>query len=105
MINTHENGGMVVGGLRVRLRIRESRSLKDKRQVVQSIKERLRQQFLVSASEVDALDSWQLAVLGFALAGNDRTAIRVTLDQIVAALRVHPKAEMIDHDIQFMDWE
>lgn len=95
---------MVVGGLRVRLRIRESRSLKDKRQVVQSIKERLRQQFLVSSSEVDALDSWQMAVLGFALVGNDHSAIRQTLDQIVAALRVHPKAEMIDHDIQFMDW-
>lgn len=95
---------MVVGGLRVRLRIRESRSLKDKRQVVQSIKEKLRQQFLVSSSEVDALDSWQMAVLGFALVGNDHSAIRQTLDQIVAALRVHPKAEMIDHDIQFMDW-
>ncbi len=99
------DGLMEMGGLRVRLRVRESRSLKDKRQVVQSIKEKLRQQFLVSASEVDALDSWQLAVLGFSLVGNDRAAIRQTLDQIVSALRVHPKAEMIDHDIQFMDWK
>lgn len=96
---------MVLGGLKVRLRVRESRSLKDKRQVVQSIKERLRNQFHVSASEVDALDSWQMAVLGFALVGNEHSSIRHTLEQIVSSLRVHPKAEMIDHRIEIETWD
>src|SRR2546428_147182 len=45
---------MIVGSLRVRLLLRESRSLKDKRQVVRSIKDRLRNGFNVSVAEVDS---------------------------------------------------
>ena len=47
---------MVVGSLEVRLRVREARSLKDKRQVVRSIVDRLRNGFNVSVAEVDAQD-------------------------------------------------
>src|SRR5438477_574943 len=43
---------MIVGSLRLRLLVRESRSLKDKRQVVQSIKDRLRNAWNVSVAEV-----------------------------------------------------
>src|ERR687898_250731 len=53
---------MIVGSLRVRLLVRESRSLKDKRQVVRSIKDRLRNTFHVSVAEVDAQDDRQLEV-------------------------------------------
>jgi len=54
---------MIVGSLRVRLLVRQSRSLKDKRQVVLSIKDRLRNSFNVSVAEVDAQDHRQLVVL------------------------------------------
>ena len=47
---------MIVGSLRVRFLIRESRSLKDKRQVVRSVKDRLRNQFNISVAEIEALD-------------------------------------------------
>ena len=47
---------MIVGSLRVRLLMRQARTLKDKRQVVQSVKDRLRQEYNVSVSEVDDLD-------------------------------------------------
>jgi uncharacterized protein YlxP (DUF503 family) len=47
---------MIIGLLSVRLRVRESRSLKDKRQVVRSILDRLRGGFNVSASETDTQD-------------------------------------------------
>ena len=52
---------MVIGVLTARLLVRESRSLKDKRQVVRSILERLRGQFNVGASEVDTQDDHRLA--------------------------------------------
>lgn len=90
---------MVVGSLRVRLLLRESRSLKDKRQVVRSIKDRLRNEFHVSVAEVDALDKRQLAVLGVALVGAQRAHVRTTLEHIVAALRGHPVAELLDHEL------
>jgi uncharacterized protein YlxP (DUF503 family) len=91
---------MIVGSLRVRLLLRESRSLKDKRQVVRSIKDRLRNQFNVSVAEVEAQDNRQLAVLGFAMVSNEAHHVRTTLEQIVAALRSHPVAELVDHELE-----
>ena len=68
---------MIVGTLRVRLLIREARSLKDKRQVVKSIKDRLRNHFNVSVAEVEAQDSRQLAVLGMALVSNEAHHVKI----------------------------
>ena len=92
---------MIVGSLRVRLLIREARSLKDKRQVVQSIKDRLRKRFNVSVAEVEAQDNRQLAVLGVAMVGNEAgPCSRQSLQQIVEALRRHPVAELLDHEME-----
>jgi uncharacterized protein len=91
---------MIVGSLRVRLLLRQSRSLKDKRQVILSIKDKLRNRFNVSVAEVDAQDNRQLAVLGFAMVSNEAYHVRTTLEQIVAALRGHPVAELVDHQME-----
>jgi uncharacterized protein len=91
---------MIVGSLRVRLLLRQSRSLKDKRQVVQGIKDRLRSRFNVSVAEVESQDNRQLAVLGFAMVGNEVYHVRTTLEQIVSSLRGHPVAELVDHQVE-----
>ena len=91
---------MIVGSLRVRLLIRESRSLKDKRQVIKSIKDRLRNSFNVSVAEVEAEDHRQLAVLGLAMVGNEASHVKAVLQKILAALRSHPVAELLDHDME-----
>lgn len=91
---------MLVGTLRVRLLLRESRSLKDKRQVVKSIKDRLRNGFNVSVAEVDELDHRQLAVLGCAMVSNEAHHLKLALGQIVQALRSHPVAELLDHEME-----
>ena len=90
---------MVVGSLRVRLLLRESRSLKDKRQVVRSIKDRLRNRFNISVAEVDALENRQVAVLGVSMVSNESFHIRTAFDEIVRALRSHPVAELLDHEV------
>ncbi len=87
---------MHVGSLRVRLLIREARSLKDKRQVVQSIKDRLRERFNVSVAEVAELENRQTAVLGVAMVGNEAGHVRGALQQIAEVLRRHPVAEFVD---------
>jgi hypothetical protein len=91
---------MIVGSLRARLLLRESRSLKDKRQVVRSLKDRLRNSFNVSIAEVDALDHRQLIVLGFAVVGGEVAGVRQSLQEILAALRSHPVAELLDHELE-----
>jgi hypothetical protein len=91
---------MIVGSLSARLYLRESRSLKDKRQVLQSIKDRLRNEFNVSVAEVDALDNRQLIVLGVAMAGREGSHVRGVLQKIVEVLRRHPVAELLDHELE-----
>ena len=91
---------MIVGTLRVRLLLREARTLKDKRQVVKSIKDRLRNHFNVSVAEVDELDNRQIAVLGVAMVSNESHHVKSALGQMVEALRSHPVAEFIDHEME-----
>ena len=91
---------MIVGTLRVRLLLRQARTLKDKRQVVKSIKDRLQNGFNVSVAEIESLDNRQLAVLGLAMVSNEAHHLKIALGQIVQALRVHPVAELIDHAIE-----
>jgi uncharacterized protein YlxP (DUF503 family) len=90
---------MIVGSLRVRLLMRESRSLKDKRQVVRSIKDRLADRFNVAVAEVDCLDHRQIAALGFATVSNEASHVKSVLEEVLRALRSHPVAELIDHEM------
>jgi uncharacterized protein YlxP (DUF503 family) len=90
---------MIVGTLRVRLLLRESRTLKEKRQTLQSIKDRLRQAFNVSVAEVEANDNRQIIVLGVAMVGNETHPLKKALGEIVEALKAHPIAEFLDYDL------
>ena len=87
---------MHTGSLRVRLLIREARTLKDKRQVVKSIVDRLKNGFNVAVAEVDARDNHQVAVLGIAAVGDEAAGVKTVLDQIADALRKHPIAEFCE---------
>ena len=86
---------MHVGSLRVRLLLRQSQSLKDKRQVVRGVLERLRNAFHVAAAEVDAQDDCKVIVLGVAAVANEAEAVQRTLEQVRHALRSHPVAEFV----------
>jgi uncharacterized protein len=55
---------MPIAYLSLEIHIEAAHSLKDKRQVVRSIKDRLRNSFNVSVAEIDATDLWQRATIG-----------------------------------------
>lgn len=93
---------MIIGTLRVRLLIREARTLKDKRQVVQAIKDRLSNAFNVSIAEVGALENRQVAELGLAMVSNETHHVKTALGKVVEALRVHPVAELLDHELEVL---
>ena len=90
---------MALGSLTVRLLVRESRSLKDKRQVVRSILDRIRGGFNVSAAEIDSHDDVKVATLGFAVVAGESVAARAVLNEIAEALRKHPIAEYLGSEI------
>lgn len=89
---------MTVGLLRLELSIRDAHSLKDKRRVIKSLKERLHQTFHVSVAEVEAMDVWQRAVLGVAMVSNDARHVHRCLDKIVDWVRKQRKATLIGFD-------
>ena len=64
---------MIVGLLTLDLHFPESNSLKDKRWVLRSIKDRMKNKFNVSVAEVGANDLWQRSVIGIACVANETT--------------------------------
>lgn len=87
---------MFIGILQFELLIRASTSLKDKRRVVKSLKDRLHREHLVSVAEVEALDHHKLAVMGLAVVSNSRTHAEAVLDRVTRKLRRIPDAELGD---------
>jgi hypothetical protein len=74
---------MVIGSLLVELLIPTSHSLKEKRSVVKSILQRLRNEFNVSTAEVGQQDRWQIAELGVACVSSDRQYARQQLEAVI----------------------
>jgi uncharacterized protein YlxP (DUF503 family) len=62
---------MVVGLLTLEIHLPYARSLKDKRQVLRRLKERLRGRFNVAVAELDHQDTWQRAQIGVVALNND----------------------------------
>jgi uncharacterized protein len=91
---------MINGSLQVRLLVRDARTLKDKRQVVRSILDRMRNEFNVSAAEVEGLDDHRAVTLGFAMVGWDAAHVREALQRIGEILRRHPVAEFVSCDLE-----
>ena len=72
----------VIGVLTLEIHVEDSHSLKDKRQVVKSLKDRLRDRFNVSVAEIDGLDSWQRAVVAAVTVSSDR----IRAEQVLTAV-------------------
>lgn len=87
---------MIIGIIQFELLIHGSESLKDKRRVVRSVKDRLHREHQVSVAEIATQDSLNVATLGLALVGSDGRHVGEVLDQITAKLRAVPDAELGD---------
>ncbi len=92
---------MVVGTLEVRFLVRAARSLKDKRRVLLSLKDRIRDEFEVSCAEVDKQDSIKEGVLGVAICGTDAQVLEPVLQRIVGFVRRDREAELVELAV---DW-
>ena len=87
---------MVIGILQFQVLVHGGASLKDKRRVVSSIKDRLHREHMVSVAEVGDLESLNSSVMGLALVGNDGAYVSGVLDRILAKLRAHTDCEIGD---------
>jgi len=92
---------MVVGVLQLSLRIPHAMSLKDKRRVVKSIKDRLGARHNVSVAEIGTSDQMRACSLAIAMVSNDRRFIDSCLSKIADHLKMHRDAMLVDYEIEF----
>jgi hypothetical protein len=94
---------MIVGAAVVELHVHGSQSLKEKRGVVRSVVQRLRNRFNVSVAEIGGQDTWQRAVLGIAATGNDRTYVRGQLGKALEFIEDMHLAELTNSDVEVLE--
>jgi len=87
---------MFLGILQFDLLIHDAQSLKDKRRVVKSVKDRLHREHLVSVAEVGANEIWNVARMGLAVVAVSAGYAADVLDRVTAKLRSLPDAELGD---------
>lgn len=75
---------MPVGLLTLELHLPEAQSLKDKRQVVRSLKDRLRAHFNVAVAELDFEEVWQRSVVGVVTLSNEEQHVEESLQKVLA---------------------
>ncbi len=74
---------MAVGLLTLELHIADAQSLKDKRQVIRGLKDRLRGKFNVAVAELDFQDSWQRSVVGVVTLANEERFVQEVLQKVL----------------------
>jgi len=74
---------MPVGLLTLELHLPEARSLKDKRQVLRSLKDRLRANFNVAVAGLDFEDAWQRSVVGVVTLSNEEHHVEQALQKVL----------------------
>jgi hypothetical protein len=78
---------MPVAQLTLELRIEHAQSLKDRRQVVRSMKDQLRQGFNISVAEMDEAVTWQSATLGVVAISSSRSYLHQLIEEVERAAR------------------
>ena len=93
---------MTIGVLQIELEIPEAQSLKDKRSVVKSLKDRIGAKHNVSIAEVGALDEHQRSLIAMAMVANDRRFVESALSKLVDFVRTVPQANLLDYQLELL---
>lgn len=93
---------MTIGVLQIELLIHDAMSLKDKRRVIRSIRDRIAHGRNVSVAEVGALDEHRRSILGVAMVSNDSRYVEGALSKLVDFVRSVPQVDLIDYQIDLL---
>ncbi len=93
---------MTIGTLNLYLLIPGAQSLKNKRRVVKSLKERLHNRFNCSVAEVEYQDTWQRSRIAVCIIGNDVRHVNSQLSSVVAYVSTNSEALLADYRIEML---
>ena len=93
---------MTIGVLQLELRIEDADSLKDKRRVILSLKDRIAHGHNVSIAEVGALDEHRRSIIGLAMVSNDARYVEGALSKLVDFVRTISQVTLVDYKIELL---
>jgi uncharacterized protein len=93
---------MTVGLLTLELHIAHARSLKDKRQILRSLKDRLRRKFNIAIAELDFHDVWQSSTVGIVTLSTAEQHVEESLQHVLAEAHRILGPVLIDHNVDFL---
>ena len=93
---------MPVGLLTLEIHLPDARSLKDKRQVLRSLKDRLRGQFNVAVAELDHQDLWQRALVGVVTLSNDPRHLEESMRSVLAESERVLGRDLVSHELEVL---
>ena len=88
--------------LTLELHIPSSQSLKSKRRVLRSLKDRIRNKFNVSIAEVGFHDKWQRATVGICAIGNDKNYLSGSLEHVLQAAETVSELQITHYEMEFV---
>ncbi|MBI4168904.1 MAG: DUF503 domain-containing protein [Acidobacteria bacterium] len=93
---------MNVGLCIVQIHLPGVASLKEKRQVLRGLKDRLREQYNVSVAEIDHQDLWQRATLGIVGIASARLPLEQTFSSIQGEVERRVPGEVLSYDVEYL---
>jgi len=93
---------MTLGLLQIIIRIPNSNSLKEKRMVLRSLKDKLRNKYNISLAEIDSHDKWQKSVLAVAKVDKERVMVDRAFGNIVDFIKDFNGVELIDYQTELL---
>jgi uncharacterized protein YlxP (DUF503 family) len=93
---------MPVGLLTLELHIPDAQSLKDKRQVVRSLKDRLRRHFNVAVAELEYQDVWSRAIIGVVTLSNAEQHVEESLQLVLEDASRQLGRMLVNHVVEML---
>ena len=95
-----EGHNTIVGVLTVQVSVFDAMTLKDKRRVIKSLKDRLQNMYNISVAEVGHNDSIRTAILSIAMVANESRFVDSALSKIVDFVRNNSQLSLVDYSIE-----
>ena len=92
---------MPIGLITLEIHIPDARSLKDKRQVLRSLKDKLRAHFNVAVAELDHQDTWQRSQVGIVSISSDAGHLEQSLAAVLAESENVLGRDLVSHEIEY----
>jgi uncharacterized protein YlxP (DUF503 family) len=92
---------MPIGLVTLEIHIPDARSLKDKRQIIRSLKDRLRGHFNVAVAELDHQDLWQRSLIGVVGISSDGHHLEQSLEAVIAESERLLGRDLIGHEVEY----